>query len=138
MRRRAGTEDGGDARLRAAHPEKLRRARMFRQAPTSAEAMVWEVLRRRFVAGLRFRRQHIIAGYVVDFYCPALRLAIEIDGGIHDTQQERDELRTHHLAQLGTQVLRIPNALVFSDLTTVVAQILETATQRRAALNLNR
>src|SRR5271163_1945670 len=80
MRRRATTVGMGTAAPRGARPEKVRRARMFRQAPTSAEALLWEGLRRRFVAGLRFRRQHIIAGYVVDFYCPSLRLAIEVDG----------------------------------------------------------
>src|SRR5690349_7992627 len=97
-----------------ATPEKLRRARLFRQAPTSAEAMLWHALRRRLVAGLKFRRQHVIAGYIVDFYCPALRLVIEVDGGVHDAQRERDAQRTVYLAQLGVSIIRIPNARVFS------------------------
>jgi len=125
MRRRATTDGMGTAAPQGARPEKVRRARMFRQAPTSAEALLWEGLRRRFVGGLRFRRQHIIAGYVVDFYCPSLRLAIEVDGSVHEAQRERDEQRTRNLAQLGVTVLRIPNARVQADLASILEHILE-------------
>ena len=136
MRRRTNMQERGGGAV-GAHPEKLRRARMFRQAPTSAEATVWNALRRRFVAGLRFRRQHVIAGYVVDFYCPALRLVIEIDGGIHDEQRERDELRTRHVTQLGARILRIPNERVFSDLVGVIDQILDVSERLRAGLEID-
>ena len=77
------------------------------------------------MGGFRFRRQHIIAGYVVDFYCPSLRLAIEVDGSVHEAQGERDEQRTRNLAQLGVTVLRIPNARVQADLTSVLEHILQ-------------
>jgi len=138
MRRRAGGHETGTTVPRGAHPEKLHRARMFRQAPTSAEAMLWQGLRRRFVAGWRFRRQHVIAGYIVDFYCPALRLAIELDGGVHDAQRERDEQRTLHLSRLGTRVLRIPNARVLSDLPSVFAHIVEVTERLHVGLEIDR
>jgi very-short-patch-repair endonuclease len=107
----------------AARPEKLRQARLFRCLPTSTEAILWQQLRRKIVGGFRFRRQHIIAGYIVDLYCPALRLAIEIDGGVHDKHRDRDEQRTVHLDRLGVTVLRIANARVHSDLAALVQQI---------------
>jgi very-short-patch-repair endonuclease len=138
MRRRRHEHETATPEPCSAHPEKVRRARMFRQAPTSAEAVLWQGLRRRFVAGLRFRRQHVIAGYVVDFYCPALRLAIELDGGVHETQRERDEQRTIHLSRLGTRVLRIPNARVLSDVVGVLAHVVEVSERLLAGLELDR
>ena len=111
---------------------------MFRQAPTSAEAMLWKGIRRRFVAGLKFRRQHILAGYVVDFYCPALRLVIEVDGGVHDAQQARDAQRTLQLAQLGARVLRIPNAHVLSDLPGVLAHLADICERLQVAMEHER
>ena len=119
-------------------PEKLRRARLFRQAPTSAEAVLWQGLRRRLVAGFRFRRQQVIAGYVVDFYCLALRLAIELDGEVHDTQQEHDAQRTIHLARLGVRVLRIPNARMLSDAAGVLSHVLEVCESLQADLDMDR
>jgi very-short-patch-repair endonuclease len=137
MRRRLGGQEKGATEPQGAHPEKLRRARTFRQAPTSAEALLWQGLRRRFVAGLRFRRQHVIAGYIVDFYCPELLLAIELDGGVHDAQWERDEQRTLHLARLGTRVLRIPNVRVLSDLAGVLAYIIEVSERLQVGLEID-
>jgi very-short-patch-repair endonuclease len=90
------------------------------------------------VAGLKFRRQHVIAGYVVDFYCPALRLVIEVDGGVHDAQRKRDEQRTVHLARLGARVLRIPNARVLSDTAGVVAHLVAICERLRAAIEVER
>lgn len=93
---------------------KLRLARRFRQAPTAAEATAWHILRDRAIFGLKFRRQQIIAGFIVDFYCPAQRLVLELDGGAHDdpTQRERDLDRTQALRRLSIRVLRVPNHLV--------------------------
>ena len=90
---------------------KLRLARRFRRAPTAAEAAAWQILRDRAIFGLKFRRQQIIAGFIVDFYCPAQRLVLELDGGAHDdpTQRERDLDRTEALRRFSIRVLRVPN-----------------------------
>src|ERR1700679_1385155 len=69
------------------------------------------ILRDRAIFGLTFRRQQLIAGFIVDFYCPAQRLVLELDGGAHDdpTQRERDLDRSQILRQLSIRVLRVPN-----------------------------
>src|SRR5271154_1818722 len=132
MRRRAGGHETGTLEPWGARPEKLRRARLFREAPTSAEAILWQGLRRRFVGGLRFRRQHVIAGYIVDFYCPSLRLAIEVDGGVHEARRERDSRRTAHLARIGTTILRVENSRVHADLAGILAHLAEISERLRA------
>jgi very-short-patch-repair endonuclease len=63
----------------------------------------------RRLGGWRWRRQHIVAGYVVDFYCPALRLAVGVDGDVHATQHVQDTLRDQDLSALGCVVLRVLN-----------------------------
>jgi very-short-patch-repair endonuclease len=79
--------------------------------------------RRRRLGGWRWRRQHIVAAYVVDFYCPALRLAVEVDGDVH-SQQEQDALRDSDLSTLGCVVLRIRNDEVLAGGEAVVDRIL--------------
>ena len=86
---------------------KLWRARTMRREPTAGEAKLWAELRERRLGGWRFRRQHVIAGYIVDFYCPELRMALEVDGGVHDAQRAQDAERDEHLARLGVCVLRV-------------------------------
>src|SRR5581483_124837 len=90
MRRRGELEEGKRARPGAA-ADKLLFARAMRGAPTRGEAVLWAELRGRGLSGWRFRRQHVIAGYIVDFYCPRLWLAIEVDGSVHDAQRDDDE-----------------------------------------------
>ncbi len=79
--------------------EKRGLARKFRREPTSSEQLAWELLRNRRCLGLKFRRQQVIRGYIVDFYCPELRLALEIDGAIHDDadRAQADLLRMLHV-----------------------------------------
>jgi very-short-patch-repair endonuclease len=90
---------------------KLDLARRLRRVPTAAEATAWQILRDRALYGLKFRRQQILAGFIVDFYCPALRLVLELDGGVHHdpTQREHDRVRTDVLRKLSIRVLRVPN-----------------------------
>lgn len=90
---------------------KLQLARRLRRAPTTAEATAWQILRDHALCGLKFRRQQVIAGFIVDFYCPSQRLVLELDGGVHDdpTQREHDRARTEVLRQLSIRVLRVPN-----------------------------
>jgi leucyl-tRNA synthetase len=90
---------------------KLQLARRFRRAPTAVEATAWRLLRDRALCGLKLRRQQVIAGFLVDFYCPSQRLVLELDGGVHDdpTQREHDRERTEVFKQLAIRVLRVPN-----------------------------
>jgi very-short-patch-repair endonuclease len=86
-------------------------AREMRADPTPSERRAWNLLRNRRCLGLKFRRQHVVAGYIVDFYCAELRLAVEIDGAVHDDEHQRwkDEFRTATLEGLGIRVVRVAN-----------------------------
>jgi very-short-patch-repair endonuclease len=90
---------------------KLALARGFRKAPTPAEAKAWHLLRGRRILGLKFRRQQVIDGFIVDFYCASRRLVLELDGGIHDdpARAAYDELRTQILSMHAIVVVRIRN-----------------------------
>ena len=92
-------------------------ARHMRKNPTRSEALLWARLRGRKL-GPRFRRQHPLLGFIVDFYCHSYRLVVEIDGGIHDSLRARrfDEVRDAQLVQFaGVRVLRIEASLVERD-----------------------
>ena len=86
-------------------------ARHLRRNPTPAERIAWELLRDRGCCGVKFKRQHPVAGFVVDFYAPELKLVIEIDGSIHAEPEHaaRDELRTSELEAEGLVVCRFRN-----------------------------
>ena len=92
-------------------PTKLQRAREFRRSPTAEEATVWSLLRNRRMLGLKFRRQHVIDGFIIDFYCAELQVVLEIDGGIHENlkQSEYDAARTTCLEARGLRVIRVGN-----------------------------
>lgn len=101
-------------------------ARGMRKAPTPEEAFLWELVRDRRMLGLKFRRQHVLAGFILDFYCEALGASLEIDGGVHDdaVQRERDEDRTRVLERIGIHVVRIDNdALTRSRVQEIVGAI---------------
>jgi very-short-patch-repair endonuclease len=98
-----------DDRIKEAHHIWLREAaRDQRRRATPTEQRLWTVLRGRQVDGWRFRRQHPIGPYIVDFLCAEARLVIEIDGSIHEEQREYDAERDDYLHQLGDRVLRMP------------------------------
>src|SRR5947208_2916312 len=101
-------------RVRGTTRELEQRARELRGAMTPAERALWQALRGPEFRHNRFRRQHPVGGFILDFYCPAARLVVEVDGGIHhtDEQRERDALRTDELAQYGYLVLRFENEAV--------------------------
>jgi very-short-patch-repair endonuclease len=91
------------------------RARVLRREMTEAEKRVWEALRRDQCDGLRFRRQEVLDQYIVDFYCPALKLIVEIDGKSHDSPeaQRYDTDRTQSLFETrGLRVIRLRNEAV--------------------------
>lgn len=119
MRRRARVRDRVFDKP-GAHPVKLALARTLRSMPTAPEAALWQVLRDRRLSGWKFRRQHVIGGYVVDFYCPALWLVIEVDGPVHDGRRAQDRQRDQDLTSLGVQVLRLRNADILERLENII------------------
>ena len=92
---------------------------------TPAEALLWKSLQHSQLSGKKFRRQHSIDKYIVDFYCPECRLAIELDGDSHFTESgaEYDEARTEFLTRKGIRVLRFENREIFDNLDLAVAEI---------------
>jgi very-short-patch-repair endonuclease len=104
------------------------KARLLRNYMTEAEKIVWDKLKNRKVFRARFRRQHPIGIFIVDFYCHEYKLAIEIDGEIHLKNEviEYDDGRTHDIEKLGIKILRFTNNEVFIDLKKVIEEILKT------------
>ncbi len=94
-------------------PEKLSLAKRLRREMTLAERRLWRALRRSAADGFHFRRQQVIQGYIVDFYCNTAKLAIEVDGGVHEDQAKYDELRDGVLARNGVRVVRISNEAMY-------------------------
>ena len=98
-------------------------ARQMRHQPTLEESVIWAQLRGRKFRGLRFRRQHAIGPFIVDFYCHEKRLIVEVDGGIHNSTIERDAMRDEYLNALGFTVLHLTNEEVTSNLENALATI---------------
>jgi len=99
------------------HPSLGARRRTLRASMTPAEAALWRVLQRSQLQGRKFRRQHSIGPYVVDFYCPKERLVVELEGSAHDSERTaiRDEARERFLSAEGLTVLRLENRHVFEN-----------------------
>ncbi|WP_417731158.1 endonuclease domain-containing protein [Rosistilla oblonga] len=91
------------------------RARALRQTQTASEGLLWSVLRAKQLCGLKFRRQHPIHPWIVDFACPQMMLVVEIDGGYHDSVLSDDLKRQKHIESLGWQVLRFTDKQVEED-----------------------
>jgi very-short-patch-repair endonuclease len=118
-------------RVRGATQPAVEAAKLHRLEMTDAEAVLWDVLRGRRLGGLRFRRQHTVGPYILDFWCSELRLVEEVDGPIHDHQIDYDEARTAHLEAYGYTVVRFRNDEVLSNLDAVLNRILATANTLR-------
>jgi type I restriction enzyme M protein len=101
-------------------------ARKLRDSQTPAEEALWELLRNRKLANLKFRRQHQIGDYIVDFFCAEHGLAVELDGSVHQPaeRQKHDAKRDKYLRSLGYTVLRFPNHRVFDDTDNLLSEIL--------------
>lgn len=101
------------------------KAKEMRNKPTEAERMLWNVLSNKGMDGLKFRRQHIIGEYIVDFVCLEKRLVIEVDGSIHNVpeQMEHDKIRTEWLESKGFKVVRFLNHDVLNDLFNTIESI---------------
>lgn len=100
--------------------------RKLRCDSTKAEGILWGQLRNRRIANLKFRRQYSINNYIVDFYCPELKLVIEVDGDSHCSEFARryDAKREREIASLGIKILRVTNTDVYENLSGVVATII--------------
>jgi very-short-patch-repair endonuclease len=98
-----------------------------RKNATKAEALLWERLKKKQLDGYKFRRQHPLGRFVLDFYCHTPKLAIEIDGNYHEKplQKEYDDLRTEAIETIDIQVLRFTNEEVLTDIDAVLAEILK-------------
>ncbi len=101
------------------------RSREFRQPLTPAEQKLWSVLRNRNLGGFKFRRQHPIGHFIVDFYCAEKHLVIEIDGDVHSQQIEYDLTRSDWLQSLGYTVLRYQNQQILHQLDEVAGDIIQ-------------
>jgi very-short-patch-repair endonuclease len=104
--------------------EKLERAKELRREMTPTEKLLWQEVRARKL-GVRFRRQQIIQGLIVDFYCHRAGLVVEVDGDIHDLQQEEDARREKVLREMGLRVVRFGSEEISKDLPAVVGEIKE-------------
>lgn len=104
--------------------EKLRPlARQKRKEPTEAEERLWKSLRNRQLSGYKFRRQHGIERFIVDFYCAEAGLVLEVDGPIHEYQYEEDKIREIFIKSQGLQLLRFSNEDVLNNLDSVLKVI---------------
>ena len=116
MKRRRHTVEG------VADRERVQFARELRKEPTRGERLLWQELRRGEL-GVRFRRQHPIDRFVLDFYCAEARLAVEVDGASHGGREEHDRWRAGMLAGPGIRVLRFTEGQVCGDLSDVIETI---------------
>ncbi|MFA5931765.1 MAG: endonuclease domain-containing protein [Candidatus Paceibacterota bacterium] len=98
------------------------KARYLRKEETKAEKMLWQELRNKKL-GIKFRRQHPIDKFILDFYAPEINLAIELDGSIHTENKEYDKMRTEHLKSKNINVIRFWNSEVENNLKKVINKI---------------
>lgn len=108
-----------------ASPEIHKRAKELRKQMTPAEKVLWNFLKNKSLEGFKFRRQHPIDKYIVDFYCHQKKLVIEVDGSIHDQldQKEYDSGRTSVLEEFGLKVIRFRNEEVLDNFQSVIGRI---------------
>jgi very-short-patch-repair endonuclease len=108
-------------------PSTYEHARDLRKVQTKAEEKLWQALRNGKVCDLKFRRQHAFDDYILDFYCHKMKLAIEVDGAVHNDPEVAayDKVRTNNLNENGITVLRFTNDEVEKNLKSVIQKIKE-------------
>ena len=119
-----------DDRLHRIYPPILERARELRQPQTAAEQKLWSALRNRQLGGFKFRRQHPIDRFIVDFFCHECALVVEVDGDSHVTQVEYDHARSEWLNDRGYHVVRFTNQEVERQLPAVLEVIWQECVKR--------
>ena len=119
-----------DDRLHRIYPPILERARELRQPQTAAEQKLWSALRNRQLGGFKFRRQHPIDRFIVDFFCHECALVIEVDGDSHVSQVEYDHARAEWLNDRGYHVVRFTNQEVERQLPAVLEVIWQECVKR--------
>ena len=94
---------------------------------TPAEATLWKALKGSQINGLKFRRQHSLGPYVMDFYCPSIRLCVELDGEVHNTYGAclHDSERTRFLNENGITVKRFENDVVYKNINAIIQTIID-------------
>jgi very-short-patch-repair endonuclease len=114
-----------DKLFKGASPQIFENAKELRKASTAVEDLLWQELRNRKLAGLKFRRQHPLNNYIADFYCSEKQLVIEVDCDIHNKPEIKkyDDARTQDLSSMGIQVLRFANNEVENNITDVLQRI---------------
>jgi len=108
---------------------KIERARQLRREMTPEERILWERFRANRFHGLHFRRQQVIDGFIVDFYCHALHLVVEVDGEVHRERRDYDQERDRILSARGLRVLRVTNEEVKNGIETALARIADLTPQ---------
>ena len=111
-----------------ATPQTMKKAKLLRSKMTQSESILWEKLKGKQINGLRFRRQHPINIYIVDFYCHTQKLVIELDGEIHKSQIEYDNERTKDLNIYGLNIIRFHNYEIEEDIDNIISKIKNTIT----------
>jgi very-short-patch-repair endonuclease len=119
-----------------AKPNIFEKAKCLRGNMTLAELKLWELLREKRIQGLRFRAQHPIDIFIADFYCHSLKLVIEVDGGIHQSseQKEYDIGREAEINHWGVKVIRFTNDEIEDDIDRVVDDINEICIKRKSEM----
>ena len=113
------------SRIHQGHHKNLAKKRALRSEMTRAERKLWFCLRGKQLAGLKFRRQHGIGPYIVDFYCPEKLIVVEVDGDIHGEHEQisRDSKREEFLKDLGLKIVRYSNSEVLNNVEGVVEDL---------------
>jgi very-short-patch-repair endonuclease len=127
-------------RFRKINNEEKTRIYEFRDNPTEAEFALWNILNKKQILGLKFRRQHKIGQLIVDFYCHEAGLVIEADGRIHDKRANEDAIRTKWLESIGLHVIRFSNEMILSQpekTRTEITSFIESIKSSPATISLN-
>ncbi len=104
---------------------KIEFSRYLRKEQTKTEEILWWLIRKRKMFGFKFRRQHIINGFILDFYCPSIKLGIELDGKVHIKQKEYDKARQKIVEENGIKLIRFSSSDVINNPDEVLSRINE-------------